>query len=372
MFIVIEPYRFLPPINGGHKANYHVCEQLSKKTPLTCISTTNNPDIKIPFKIEKVFGDKITKYINPFVGWKIYKSAKRLKTKQILLNQPFMSLLILPICRILGIPFLIFSHNIEYTRFKSMGKVWWPLMKMLESFAYKTADKVLFISEEDRQFAIKNIRLMEDKCLNMPYGTSVNQFPMDIAESRRKVYQSHQLSDDTLSLFYFGPMDYAPNQKGLENLLYQVLPEVRKTNKKVHLFLAGKNIQNKELNYIQQSDDITWLGFVDDLDLYIKGTDVMLNPIWIGGGVKIKLMESLSLGATAISYRSGSFGINIKTLEDKITIIEDEDSKAFAQKIIETPISDKKKTPKAFYDYHHWEKITDRTLTQLSLLQISS
>ncbi|OHX67771.1 glycosyltransferase family 4 protein [Flammeovirga pacifica] len=367
MFIVIEPYRFLPPVNGGHKANYHVCEQLSKKTALTCITTTNNPEVKIPFQIEKVFGDKITKYINPFVGWKIYKSVKRLKTTQILLNQPFMCLLILPICRLLKVPFLIFSHNIEYTRFKSMGKAWWPLMKMLEVFAYKSADKVLFISEEDRQFAIKKMNLKGDKCLNMPYGTSLKKYPDDCTESRYKVYQSHQLTDDTLSLFYFGPMDYSPNQKGLENLLYEILPEVRKSNKKIHLFLAGKNIPDKELHYIQSHNDITWLGFVDDLDLYIKGTDLMLNPIWIGGGVKIKLMESLSLGASAISYQSGSFGINIKTLGDKLCVIKDEDSRAFAKEIIEFIPSQKKNTPKAFYDYHHWEKITDRTLTQLSL-----
>ncbi|WP_281615806.1 glycosyltransferase family 4 protein [Flammeovirga sp. SubArs3] len=366
MFIVIEPYRFLPPTNGGHKACYHVCEEISKKTELTCITTTNNPELEIPFQVEKVFADKITKYINPFVGWKIYKSAKRLKATHILLNQPFMGLLMIPVARILGVKLLIFSHNIEFMRFKSMGKIWWPLMKALETFTYKNADQVLFISNEDKQFAMDSMNIDPNKCIDMPYGTSVNQFPLDIPNNKKQLYKEYHLNNDITTLFYFGPMDYAPNQKGLENLLYEIIPILRKnTDFKFHLFLAGKGLSEKESNYISSSNDITWLGFVDSLDLYIKGTDLMLNPIWIGGGVKIKLMESLSLGATAISYKSGSYGVNTSTLGEKIKVIPDQDAQAFSDEIIKLSGKEKVPTPNSFYAYHNWEKITDRILKRL-------
>ena len=45
---------------------------------------------------------------------------------------------------------IIHTHNIEYQRFKSNGKWWWPLLEVYERNCFKKADIIFCISPEDR------------------------------------------------------------------------------------------------------------------------------------------------------------------------------------------------------------------------------
>ncbi|MBK9571155.1 MAG: hypothetical protein IPO53_15415 [Chitinophagaceae bacterium] len=49
---------------------------------------------------------------------------------------------------------IIHTHNIEYQRFRSLGKWWWPLLKRYEKWSFQKADGLFFITPEDKNFAI--------------------------------------------------------------------------------------------------------------------------------------------------------------------------------------------------------------------------
>ena len=76
---LVVPYKFAPPVNGGHKAAYGFAEFLSQELDFVCISSHNNANEDLPFSLIKCFKDKIFKYISPFVAWKIRKNLNTRK-----------------------------------------------------------------------------------------------------------------------------------------------------------------------------------------------------------------------------------------------------------------------------------------------------
>jgi hypothetical protein len=50
----------------------------------------------------------------------------------------------------------------------------------------------------------------------------------------------------------------------------------------------------------------------NDINEYIDGCDVMINPILSGGGVKTKAIDTLARSQTVISTQTGAEGIDAK------------------------------------------------------------
>ncbi len=67
--------------------------------------------------------------------------------------------------RTMNIKLVVHSHNIEYMRSKSIGRSWWKLLKWYEGWVYSIADNVFFISEDDRKFAIQELRTSGHKSM---------------------------------------------------------------------------------------------------------------------------------------------------------------------------------------------------------------
>jgi succinoglycan biosynthesis protein ExoO len=67
------------------------------------------------------------------------------------------------------------------------------------------------------------------------------------------------------------------------------------------------------------SSGAIYVGEVDDIDNFLSDIAVVLSPIRIGGGVRLKILESLSKGKVVIANKISSEGISDKT----VLIVED-------------------------------------------------
>ena len=87
--------------------------------------------------------------------------------------------------------------------------------------------------------------------------------------------------------------------------------------------------------YSQKYTNIEFLGFVDCLANSLKGT-VMIVPITIGSGIRMKILEASSIGVPFVSTTVGSEGIPVvdgencyladtpEMFADKIRCLQDE------------------------------------------------
>lgn len=364
---VIIPYSFVPPTNGGHAAGFGFCEFLSKERDVMVISTTNNADVPLPFRLQKLFSDRFYKYFSPIVAFRLWHFFKNEQITHCIIQQPFIGLMILPIVRLLNIDLLVYSHNIEFQRFKSIGKWWWRLLWLVEWLLYRNANTVLFISRDDKHDAIPIFKLNPNQCFEIPYGTRYPSTPPGREEARATITKRHQLDPQAFLILFFASYSYKPNTDALERILDKINPFLlQKTNFPYTILICGGGLPerfNKLIAY--QDKNIHYVGFVDNINEYIQACDVTLNPVITGGGVKTKMVEAIALGTPVISAKTGAKGVDPVACGEKLITIEDFDNQGFAEEILHLKNKFYQPTPASFYDEYYWVNALQPILNQM-------
>ncbi len=363
----IVAYPFVPPKNGGHKAAYGFADFLARHSQLICISgKQNNNDA--PFKLISLFSDHLVRYVNPFVGWKIFQVLKKEGVRFCIFHQPFMFLLVLPFLKAAKIPSAIYIQNIEFQRFRSLKKWWWPLMKAFEMICYKNADHLFFIAPTDMAIAQSVFGFNQEYCTTIPYGTYREAMPTNRKECRARIIQKHGFTATDKLLLFFGPQSYLPNLQAvlfIVNELYPLLKE--KAGFRFQILICGGGLPEEYLELFNQLPNLHYLGYVEDIDAYIKAADLMLNPISTGGGVKTKVIESIALGTTVISFESGAKGVDLGVSRKKLILVPDKEDNGFAEAIIQNAVMNNfLPTPAVFYEQYYWGNSIKKVLEVIS------
>jgi glycosyltransferase involved in cell wall biosynthesis len=362
--VSIVPYKFLPPVNGGHWGVIIIEKLLSIFNEVHTISTANNIDEKkYPFHTHLILNAKPAHYL-PFAGYKaILKVAKEQNAGYIFLHHPYMYFTAKKVADTLGIPLYIRSHNIESERFRSLGKSWWRIMHWYEKMAYKKADRTFFVTEEDKDWAIAHFNIKKEQGVVMPFGIDFAKSPELPKAVKHKTAEESGLNGDVPWLFFMGQLDYKPNEEAVLLILKEVLPRLRKSGIPFQVLIFGKNLHENIQQEIKQSaaqDDIVYLGFVPELAPMLSSCDVMLNPVLSGGGVKTKLVESLAWNKTVISTDSGALGMEKSVCGEKLRICADKDWDAFASLALQAMQGAPSQIPDAYFQFYYANNIAER------------
>src|SRR5690242_5256438 len=154
--IDIVPYKVLPAQMGGQKGIAIFCKYLGEKNQLTVVSVkSNEKKLAENYELIPLFNDSRIRYANPFWAKKIKKIAVEKNVKNIITEHPYMAWIGWALKKQLKLKWFVHSHNIEFERFRTLNKWWWSILKRYETWAYKNADGVFFVSPEDVEFAIE-------------------------------------------------------------------------------------------------------------------------------------------------------------------------------------------------------------------------
>jgi glycosyltransferase involved in cell wall biosynthesis len=119
-----------------------------------------------------------------------------------------------------------------------------------------------------------------------------------------------------------------PNAEGIKWVLENVWMKVQQKNPELKFYLAGRNMPQWLLDYKMQN--VVILGEVPDSQKFINSKSIMLVPLFSGGGMRVKIIEGMSLGKTIISTSIGAEGIDYE--QGKNLLIAN-DSQAFIDAI---------------------------------------
>lgn len=209
-----------------------------------------------------------------------------------------------------GDPLLLVEHNIEYLayeRFVNNQKI--PLLKMLmkydvakmrkwEESSWIKANKVIAVSENDKQVmekaGIKNVSVI-------PNGVDLQYFQF----SPRK-------RDGEKRILFVGDFKWFPNIEAVTFLKEQLWPKIRENfkDKKIKLLIVGKFVPNKIKKWAKE--DIEVKENILDIRVAYQSSDVLLAPLWSGGGTKYKILEAMATGCPVVTTPLGCEGLKIK------------------------------------------------------------
>lgn len=358
--ISLVSYPFLPARSGGQKGISLFYKYFSKYHQVTIVTTKKNDPVNAEgYALLNILSNSRLRYINPFIFFTLRKLIRNDHASHLILEHPYygwLGMLLKIFCRV---KLVIHSHNIEGNRWKSLGKWWWPILWQYERITHRHADFNFFIQDEDRAYAIKEFGLNPASCLIVSFGTELSQpVPADERiEAGNSIRRELQVADQTLLLLFNGAFKYAPNREALDNLLYRVNPLLQEQNLSYLILILGLDIPE---TVVQTSHPaVRVLGFVEDLDRYLSGCRIFLNPVISGGGIKTKLVEALAFGLLAVSSANGAIGIDPGICNHNLVVCPDGDWKGFADAVVSLKDVNAE-TPHAFYDHFYWANITRR------------
>lgn len=224
---------------------------------------------------------------------------------------------------------------IDYKRMKNYVSKIWPRF-----------DNIIVMSEVDKE---KLLALKPELNVSVvPNGVDINYFqPLNHRKSKNKL------------AFLGGSLHY-PNVDALLYFNEEIFPIVRQDNTDISLTVIGEfetNLLPKKNNHI------CFTGFVEDFRSYLSDCDLLVVPLRIGGGTRLKILEAMALGIPVVSTTIGSEGIEVQKGKD---IIIADTAKDFADSIITVLRKDQLRQSLAKNGRHlveqkyQWQKITGR------------
>lgn len=105
-------------------------------------------------------------------------------------------------------------------------------------------------------------------------------------------------------LFFSGSNVY--NLSGLKWFLCEIFPDIVNAFPDARLVVGG-SISNKVKQY--KNENVEIYGYVDDLNDFFNKGDILINPTYLGTGLKIKTFEGISYGKVVMAHPHSAVGI---------------------------------------------------------------
>jgi polysaccharide biosynthesis protein PslH len=180
--------------------------------------------------------------------------------------------------------------------------VQWLKLAHYERRVMRAADAVASVSEEDRRTLL---RLQPAARIGVvPNGVDTAHFSRVALVGER----AGPLSLGANTLVFSGTLDFRPNIDAVAWFAREALPRIRAQRPDARLLVVGKR-PAPALRALAEQGALTLTGEVPDARPYIAGAAVYVVPMRIGGGVRLKLLEALSLEAPVVSTSMGAEGV---------------------------------------------------------------
>lgn len=150
--------------------------------------------------------------------------------------------------------------------------------------------------------------------------------------------ESFKISDtkpEAKSLFHIGALNWIPNQEAIDWLVTGIFPKLISIRNDFTIHIAGKNTPERFYDY--SNSNIVVLGEIEDAVQFINSKSIMLVPLLSGSGMRLKIIEGMSLGKAVISTSVGAEGIRYTHNKDILIANTTDEFVAAIQLLLDHP-----------------------------------
>ena len=325
----------LPPVDGGCIAMNAITEGLLEEkhsVRVFSIATDKHPflpeqidktylketefesiyidtSIKIPEAFMNLFSKEsynIKRFYSPLFEKKLVEILKKETFDIIHLESLYITPYLATIRKYSNAKIILRAHNVEHEIWSRLAEntnhplkslYLGLLSKRLESYESQMINKV------DGIAAITDVDAMHFK--EMGAEIPIVSIPLSI-KTKESIPTGNEA--DPLSIFYLGSFDWLPNREGIKWFLNKIWPHLSEHHPGLKLYIAGRNMPPAMKKIDLKNVEIT--GEVENAADFMLSKSVMIVPLLSGSGIRVKIIEAMSLGKTIISTDTGAEGIN--------------------------------------------------------------
>ena len=130
--------------------------------------------------------------------------------------------------------------------------------------------------------------------VDIPFGVEIEELPNVEAEPA--------------SLFHIGAMDWMPNRESIQWMLDEVWPVVHREVPQARLYLAGRKMPERWMR--ADIEGVNVVGEVPDAMHFIASKQINVVPLLSGSGIRVKIIEAMSVGKAVVTTTVGAQGID--------------------------------------------------------------
>lgn len=179
---------------------------------------------------------------------------------------------------------------------REAGSSWERLMAARKSQLWSRREKVLL-----ERFGIVGVCSEQDRKY-LGGGERVHVIPNGF-DGGEKLFARERTEPPRIG--FIGTLQYGPNRDGVEWFMKEVWPLVLPEYPDARLRLVGAATDE---GIAGKGENVDGLGFVDDAQREIASWALMIVPILVGGGTRIKIAEAFSRGCPVVSTTMGAYG----------------------------------------------------------------
>lgn len=228
--------------------------------------------------------------------------------------------------RDLAVPTVLFQHNVEaaiweqYAQAATNGvtrtymREQWRRMKRFEGQECRRYDHVITVSELDKARLIADYGLSAVTAVNT--GVDTEYFR-----------PAGTVPGQAGEIVFTGSMDWTPNDQGIRWFATAVLPLIREQAPDAPLTVVGRNPSASLREFLGRIPRVEVTGTVPDIRPFLERAAVVVVPLHVGGGTRIKIFEAMAMGRPVVSTTLGAEGLQVGPGRD---ILIADDPAAFA------------------------------------------
>lgn len=145
---------------------------------------------------------------------------------------------------------------------------------------------------------------------SMGFRVPMRTIPVSMELPENKSFDFETLNEGKHDLFFLGAMNWQPNIEAVDFLLKEIFPAILKQLPQAKLHLAGSYMP-ENLEKLQQPNVIVH-GKVESVHDFMTANGILLVPMKSGSGIRIKILEALSMGIPVVSTSVGFEGIPVQ------------------------------------------------------------
>jgi len=210
-------------------------------------------------------------------------------------------------------PVVLFQHNVETMLWRRMAHTekapWRKLsysiegwkMASYETQALRRFQHVIAVSEHDRNAMV-----------GLSSGCSITVVPTGVDTD--KYQASPSVSGDPPVVLFTGSMDWEPNVDAVEYFCGEIWPTVLAAFPNARFQIVGRTPSARVRSLASASVEVT--GTVPSITDYLRSATVVVVPLRIGGGTRLKIFEAMAMAKALVSTSIGAEGLDVKDGQD--------------------------------------------------------